>query len=372
MDINKHRDLLIRLNHLRNTDDVYTFYYDETNNFRKVYLTGSGLNVAQADNFVLAGILHKGFQNSTDFSCLFASLNLQKTAKELKLKYLAKGGFLDMLKSERLCLLMEWLPNNGFFMHYFNLNIIYWSIIDIVDSIIGELSHPFYTMNHMAIKSHLYELVVKNRKEFLSKLHDFNYPDVPKERGYEFCCWLVDFVSVNIGELPQGIGSVLKSLAKESLRIDNLPFISGFHGKELISEFMTFYIRTLYLFKNSRHIFDEEHCIESSLKDVTLIDENEAIINYEFLRSENVREIQISDVVAGFLGKYFTYIKDVSFDQMVADRGALNSQQQATLKALKTLIDVSDELSNGFFNKVVSDGERIRNNWFLHEIAPPY
>lgn len=371
MDINKHRDLLVRLNHLRNTDDLYTFYYDETNNFRRVYLTDSGLNVAQSDNFVLAGILHKGLHNNADFSSLFGSLNLQKTTYDLKLKHVAKGSFLEMLKSEKLRCVLEWLPKNGFFIHYFNLNVIYWSIVDIVDSIVGEAPHPFYVMNHMAIKSDLYELVIKNREAFLRKLHDFNYPDVQKEKGRDFCCWLVEFVSQNRDELPHFNGQVLTSLVKESLRIGELPFISGFHGKELISDFMAFYMRTLCLFKNSRHIFDEEHCIESSLKDFSLMDEDEAIINYEFFRSEDVKEIQLSDVIAGFLGKYFTYIKDVSFDQMTVDRDGLNAQQQATLRALKELVDVSDDLSNGFFNKVASDGEKMRNNWFLHEVEPP-
>ncbi|HFY9719855.1 TPA: hypothetical protein ACIGP1_004157, partial [Klebsiella pneumoniae] len=93
MDVNEIREILIRHNRLKNTDEVYTFYYDETNNIRKLYLKGSGFNVKKADNFILAGILHKGLSTDSDYSTLFQMLNLQKNIHELKLKHVAKGGF---------------------------------------------------------------------------------------------------------------------------------------------------------------------------------------------------------------------------------------------------------------------------------------
>jgi hypothetical protein len=102
MDINEHRDMVIRFNSIQNTDEIYTFYYDETNNIRKLYLTESGFNVDKADNFVLAGIMHKGLIYQKDFSELFGLLRLMKSIKELKLKHVAKGSFLDMLKSQAL------------------------------------------------------------------------------------------------------------------------------------------------------------------------------------------------------------------------------------------------------------------------------
>lgn len=38
MDINDHRDMVIQFGGIKNTDDIYTFYYDETNNIRKLYV----------------------------------------------------------------------------------------------------------------------------------------------------------------------------------------------------------------------------------------------------------------------------------------------------------------------------------------------
>ena len=368
MDVNESRDILIRHNDLQNTDDVYTFYYDETNNIRKLHLNDAGLNVEKTDSFVLAGILHKGLSTNSDYSDLFQNLNLQKSARELKLKHIAKGNFLDMLKSDKLFIILSWLIENKFYIHYFNLNIIYWSVIDIIDSIIGELHHPFYIMNHMSLKSDFYELANSNSDVFLNALHEFNYPDVPEEKAHMFCLWLIDFTRIHCCILPDFRANVLENLIKESLKIEDLPFISGFHGRELISSFMVFYLRNLYLFKNSEHIFDEEKSIQEDVNGFPLTENGVPIQNHAFVKSHDCKAVQISDVIAGFLGKYFSYLKDVNDEQLALDKAGLTSKQLKTLTALKDIIDLSDDVSRGFFNVVSSESEQRRNNWFLHGV----
>ena len=223
-------------------------------------------------------------------------------------------------------------------------------------------------MNHMQIKSDFYELANNNRPVFLGSLKDFNYPDVGTDRCDDFCLWLIDFVKDGGVILPDFNENILNGLMKESLNIDELPFISGFHEGELISGFMIFYLRNLYLFKNSRHIFDEEHHIEDDLKTFSLTENSVPVKNYEFVRSHDYKAIQISDVIAGLFGKYFTYLKNVSDEQLIVDRAGLNPQQLETLGALKKIINVSDELSRGFFNVVSSSREQRKNNLFLHDV----
>jgi hypothetical protein len=368
MDINEHRDMVICFNGIQNADDIYTFYYDETNNIRKLYLTESGFNVDKADNFVLAGIMHKGLDCQNYFSELFNQLKLQKSVKELKLKHIAKGSFLDMLKSQGLHTILKWLLDNEFYIHYFNLNLLYWSIVDIIDSIIDESQNPVYVINHMLLKSDLYELANTKQDEFLEKLRYFNYPDVAKDQANAFCEWLVSFVDKNSMALPKDRAEFLNEFVRESLVVDDLPFISGFHSHELISNFMAFYLQKLYIFKNSKHIFDEEHNVEELLKIDPLVESGKPFKNYEFVKSHDFKAVQISDVIAGFLGKYFTYFKNVSFDQLMLDKQGLSAQQLHTLNALRGLIDVSDDLSGGLFNTVVSERESVKRNWFVHEV----
>tara|TARA_R110000765_G_scaffold334281_1_gene424694 strand:+ start:21201 stop:22253 length:1053 start_codon:yes stop_codon:yes gene_type:complete len=346
---------------------VYTFYYDETNNIRRLHLTESGLNVQQADNFILAGIAHKGLSSEADFDALFDSLNLQKTVSEVKLKHIAKGSFLDMLKSDRLHTILNWLNEQDFYLHYFNLNIIYWSIVDVIDSIIGELSNPFYVMHHMQLKSDFYELAVSDLDIFLDGLREFNYPDVLENRGNEFCRWLIAFAQYKKNALPDSNAHILCELLQSSLAIEDLPFVSGFHGRELISGFSIFYWRNLYLFINSRHVFDDEPCIEGDIEGLGFTVQGKELTNYEFVRSHDSKEIQISDVIAGFLGKYFSYLKESSAEAVKADKQVMSSKQKETLLVLKSLIDRSDEQSRGFFNVVTSQGEQHRNKLFLHD-----
>ncbi|NHV08093.1 hypothetical protein G9X43_08915 [Cronobacter turicensis] len=368
MEVNDLRNTLIQHNGLQNTDEVYTFYYDETNNIRKLYLKGSGFNVNKAENFILAGILHKGLSTGCDYSTLFQMLNLQKSAHEIKLRHIAKGSFLDMLKSDKLLIIINWLIENKFYIHYFNLNITYWSVIDIIDSIIGELNNPVYIINHMSLKSDFYELANSNSDVFLNALHEFNYPDIPEEKAHEFCLWLIDFTCMHSNMLSDFRANILKSLIKKSLKIEDLPFISGFHGRELIDSFMVFYLRNLYLYKNSIHILYEEKSIQDEVKDFPLTENGMPIQNHEFVKSHNSEAVQLSDVIAGFLGKYFSYLKDVNDEQLMLDKDGLTSKQFKTLSALKHIIDISDDVSRGFFNVVCSEGEQRRNNWFLHGV----
>ncbi len=141
-DVNEMRKPFIEHEKLECIDDLFTFYYDESNNIRKLHLTSKGLNVDKACNFVLAGIVHKGETHCADFDALRRSLNIQLSAKEIKLKHIGTGSFENILKSKKLGVLLKWLIDNNFYLHYFNLNVLYWSIVDIIDSIIDNLKYP--------------------------------------------------------------------------------------------------------------------------------------------------------------------------------------------------------------------------------------
>lgn len=368
LDVNKHRDLLIKHNNIQNANEIYTFYYDETNNIRRLHLTSAGLNVKRADNFVLAGVLHKGVHHDADLAELFDILTLQKTTKELKLKHVATGTFLEMLNSRKLCVILKWLLENDYFIHYFNLNLVYWSIVDIVDSIVGELRHPYYIMAHKQLKSDLYDIAIENKEVFLAALRFFDYPDVHRDRLNDFSQWLISFVNENNTMLPVFRAKTLGDLVDEASKLDDLPFVSGYHGSELISSFMVFYLHNLYLFKNSKHVFDEEHSVETALETVLLTEGEKPIVNYTFVRSLDDKAIQVSDVIAGFLGKYFTYLKDVTIEKLKADKEQLNTRQSETLLALRQLVDISDNQCRGFFHKATSDSEQFKNDWFLHDV----
>ncbi|RWK71727.1 MAG: hypothetical protein EOR45_34805, partial [Mesorhizobium sp.] len=67
-----------------------------------------------------------------------AASRVQPGASEIKLKHVATGEFLDLLNAPRLEVFLSWLLEQGLFVHYSALDPLYWSIVDIVDSMLTE------------------------------------------------------------------------------------------------------------------------------------------------------------------------------------------------------------------------------------------
>ena len=368
MEINEIRDQIVSFHKLENLDDEYVFYYDETNNFRKLYLKEHGLSIPYADNFVLAGILRRKNCQNIDFESLLSKLNLQKSVKELKFKHIAQGKFINILNSKKLKLVFEWILENDLFIHYFNLNLLYWSITDIVDSIIEESNEPFYIYNHMSLKSDLYKVMMNDQLSFTNLLHHYDYPNIKPEKICSFSNSLSDFVTINIGALPDDRAYILQRFIEKPIAMDSLYYIQGMEERVLIDDFLVFYLRTLYIFKNSQHIFDSEKRIEKLIKRLPLEENGLEFINFNFVDSKDEIAVQVSDVIAGFLGKYFTFIKDTTINELIELKENMNPTQRLNVSLLRSVIDKSDDLSRGFFNKVASEDEFIKNNYFLHDV----
>jgi len=91
-----------------NFDIRYNFYYDETNNIRKYHNEGGRLNYKGDGNFILGGV---SFCKELCIDSLFDELRLQKTSVEVKFKNIAKGNFFQILKSENLKTVLNFMYN---------------------------------------------------------------------------------------------------------------------------------------------------------------------------------------------------------------------------------------------------------------------
>ncbi|WP_284893600.1 DUF3800 domain-containing protein [Cobetia sp. D5] len=369
VDINEIRDLVIAHEKFDHVDDNFTFYYDESNNIRKLHLTTRGLNVNKAGNFVLAGIVHKGSYHSANFDTLIINLKLQKSTNEVKLKHIGRGSFVDILKSKTLSILLQWLIDNELYIHCFTLNVLYWSITDIVDSIIENLTEQercFYITINQQIKNDLYKVILSNEELFLEKLREFDYPDIKPNKIKDFSIFLVAFVQNNSESLDRWRRNNINMFVEKALNSDELLFVMDEEKHILISDFFTFYLRNVFLFKNSNHIFDVEKEIESIFNQTELLDRGETIKNYSFVDSKESVEVQISDILAGLFAKYSAFLTDTKHEHLDVIRSNLDSQQRTNMQLLKILIDKSDEVSRGFFHRVVSEDEVQKNIRFMH------
>ena len=111
--INKIRDGQKSLAPHINFDGKYHFFYDESNNPRKLYTKETDFNSSITGSFVLGGIVDAG--NVFNFKELKDSLQLQKNVKEIKFKHLASGDFISCLNSQKINTYLQFIDNVLFY-----------------------------------------------------------------------------------------------------------------------------------------------------------------------------------------------------------------------------------------------------------------
>ena len=71
------------------------------------------INIENSDfNFVLAGVVAPCEDTNFNYEEFKKEIRLQENAEEIKLKYLAKGDFLNCLNSKKLLTFFEFLYNH--------------------------------------------------------------------------------------------------------------------------------------------------------------------------------------------------------------------------------------------------------------------
>lgn len=360
IDINMMRDPAIQLNGLHDADKSYTFYYDETNNIRKLHIKPDGLNVNQPKCFVLGGIVHQGASRSFDIDGLRSTLNIQKNAKEIKLKHLGSGAFLDLLQSHKIATFLDWLDGENLFVHFQVLDVMYWSVVDIVDSILTELAHPQLLMSGPILKNDLYSVLRLDLDKTVSLLQAYEYPNVGRDRRHRFVDELVALIDANRGCLHQKNYQMLKGVLQMSKGIDSLPYLEEEEPLVLIKEFSAFYINRICLFKHATHILDVEDVIQSRLSELQFTDEGQPVENYQFVDSTDHDGIQIADVLIGLLGKAFTYLNQTDTEDIALELPKMTEIQHRNLSSLSRLVDRSISENAAFAQYIISGIDQQR------------
>ena len=341
----------------------FTFYYDETNNIKKFYVRENDFNYTFTANFVLGGLAHIG--QAPNVQPLIDSFKQQKTAKEVKFKHIASGNFLDCLKSEKLKLFLQFVKESNLYAHYSSLNILYWSIVDIVDSAIMnsetamQLGPQF--ANHL--KNDLYKLSRLEIDSVIQLFYKFEYPNIKKESVLPFIEELTSLFDgyIDTDEFHFGLES-LRQILKEAKKKGSLPFIMDEEDYILLQDLSQFYLRPIYLFKKSTHIFDNEDSISETLSDYRILDDNEEIKNYTFVDSQTNLLIQLSDVFVGIIGKLTNYLNTSSREKIDAELSSLLEIQLININLLINVIDKSHNTNIGFIHNTDSYEEMSKMN----------
>lgn len=338
----------------------YTFYYDETNNIKTFYVRENDFNYSFTANFVLGGLVHEG--DTPDVQPLIESFRLQKTAPEAKFKHIAFGGFIDCLKSQKLKLFFRYIIDSPLYVHYTSLNILYWSVVDIVDSAILNSSAAQQIGGFSnKLKNDLYKLCRLEIQTVARLFYDFGYPNIKPENIGAFIDALIGVFEpyLDKAEFHFGLES-LRQILKQSRKQGSLPFIMDEEDHVLLKDLTHFYLRPVYTFKNSAHIFDNEDSIQEELKQYRLLFNGTEYKNYTFVDSQASPLTQLSDIFSGIMGKYTHYRNTHSIEQIQQDIANLSALQLENLKLFVEIIDRSDRKNPAFMYSTDSHEELLK------------
>ncbi|AEF98505.1 DUF3800 domain-containing protein [Methylomonas methanica] len=349
--------------------EEYAFFYDETNNIRKFWIRDNGFN-EQPKNFVLGGIVHKKSEPLTGLDKLVKSLYLQKSAKEIKFNQLATGSYLGVLNSKKIKTFLEWLIANGVFIHYTNFNILYWSLVDIVDSFWNEPDLRQYMPYVMHIKSELFNLANADLDQLVLILKKYRFPNVQRNASYAFMTEFSDLLESVSTKTQSDISELVVYMTRKAANLQELPFIVDNEDDVLIDGFDFLFQRPLYIYPTSSHTFDNETEVQKALGN-TQVEFKGTFVEYTFVDSRDCIEIQLSDGICGLLGSHFNFLEEHSVEELIEIKQNLNPVQRQTLSLLSKLIVISDAQSNGFMHRIAPMDSDYKNDYFLHDLPLP-
>ncbi|XHE56991.1 hypothetical protein L0Z66_18940 (plasmid) [Phaeobacter sp. BS34] len=105
--------------------------------------------------------------------------------------------------------------------------------------------------------------------------------------------------------------------------------------------------------------------IEAYLRDLDLRDGNAPLSNFSFVDSKDHPWVQVSDVMAGLLGKFFGFVNRTPAPDLNYARSQFTDRQKRGLKMLTHLISRSVEECPAFVHYVVSLEDQHRRESVL-------
>ena len=349
-----------------NNQTKYVFYYDESNNCRKFWVDDSKqqFNTDYTADFVLAGLVRKEEEKvEASLETFRKPLKLQANVEEIKFKNLyAKGDFLQCVKERRLFETLSWIDKSPFYIHYTNVNNLFYTLVEIFDSIVKPDEICEFGYDYFKMKSVFYYMFKEKADALQILMFKYKYPNIQREDVEAFCNDLL-FLLGSRREMKEEEKFLAGMLARAA-EGDELVFLHDNDDYVMQENYAEFYTDPIRKYQKSRHIFDEEPTVQDIVKKQIAMGENMAD-NFKFVKSETDIFVQLSDVVAGILGKLFKYINSTSVNQRRGDVECLSKLQVENILLIDKIRMEADRENPGFLCSIGPwDGIGILNRFF--------
>lgn len=352
----------------------YHMYFDETNNFKRVKINENRqiirtLNIDNIrEHFILGGIATKDDEKPISLEEFKNIVNIhQKNIKEIKSANIYKGDFLNILKSKKLTLILNFLYDKHWFIHFSDVNLLYYSIVDIVDSLLFNSIYSQYIWNpeiFFGVKNEFYRIFNYQLSENLAKLFQFDYPDVKKEHLHKFKMFILEMTIkyYRAGHSFNHFTELLIKVLKDSMSHQrDLVFVQDEQKGILIDDFIHFYTTRLCSLEKSNLTLDNEGDIVTYLQANPLYMDQKQLLNYQFVDSKSNTFIQLSDILVGIISRYLIFA-DAELTKLYDKLESLDEHSLENLCLLNDILLYSEAENKLFFNQI-ERVEVIHNFW---------
>lgn len=335
-----------------------TFYFDESNNIKKGIIGKDKDNNEDLENlyFVLGGI---AVDKNIDFDDLLRYVGARQVPTDAKFSFFAfkKNKFEEAISQSRLRKFFEYLLNNKILIHFDVLHYMHFALTDILDSLIEENdANQFAAMvYYKQLQSDMTEILYQNYDALHEILVEFEFPNVPKEKANDFINEILDLYTRNYEAYdPDNIDNFTKELLRQIIKAkrnkNNLVFLEDNYSFIISDGVFHNYLSRVLEIKDFKY-FDNELSITNQFEELDT--EYEKKLNVKFIDSANSREIQICDVVCGFVARLYNFLSHHEEHEIYTFIKNLNKEDEAykTLKAFANLMTLSDNISHMMFKK---------------------
>lgn len=347
-----------------NTEEDMHFYYDESNNCRKFWLdsTKENFNHDFRSDFVLAGIASEN-EFQIPFEELRERFGLQKNVAELKSKSLFRGkDFLQCMGTKQVTVLIRLFSDYNLYMHYLHVNNFFYTIVEILDSIATPEEIYDFGFDYFMLKTTFYNMLFPNIDRVVQTMIKYSYPNIKTENIEDFCNGLLNSIDLRYEQKPEE--KFISGMLKRASKREEMIFIQNNIDFVMQEDYSSFYIDPIIKFPKAMHHFDEELSIQSKVEEI-IVKYEKGVTNYEFVNSKDNTMIQISDLVAGLLGKMFTFINSIPNNDMRKTVSKLNDIQISNCLAFNGLRKKSDIRNKGFLHSLTAIGILDKLNRFF-------
>ena len=354
------------------TDEKYYFFYDESNNCRKFWIKPTDesgkFNTDTNSDFVLAGGACEERRVEADFENLKQILKLQRNATEIKFKtQFSAGNFLDCMKSKRVTSMLDWIDTNSLYIHYSHINNLYYTLVEIIDSITSIEEIEEYGFDYFSVKNTFHKMLVGKEMPLQKLMFEYCYPNIKSEDIENFCNSLLKLFEIRYQQTVEE--KFITGLIKKASKSNEMIFIQNNEDYIMQKNYVEFYINPIRTYQNSEHIFDEELEIQEAFNRYRFTKNGVEIDNFKFVNSKTDVLVQVSDVIAGILGKMFSYINISDLKKIRKDVNALNEIQVANILLVNKLRTKSDAKNRGFLHSVTAQCEIDKLNMLFDLVS---